>query len=469
MDGELFSSSEYLAQRYLDEGSSESFQFQVSEAESVRRDTGERSLPFSDIDEDHPYYSAIASLYERNILEGFSDGTFRPDDQINRTEFVKIVLGATSCLDCTRPTPFELERFFEPYPFPDVSFGQWFAFCVSKAKKLGIIQGYGDGTFRAGQNISRAEAVAILLRAANIPLVQESETAVLSSASQAQDLRDVPEYAWYRGAIVTAIDLGLIPVRDGGFVLPEQQITRGEFAFMATKLLEISDCRDQDTDGDQMPDSFEIANGFDETDPSDAEQDADGDGVLNGDEFFAGTNPRESDGNDGGEDSADSFADDGADDGGVADGDGGGDSADSFPDDEGDDGEDTGQNSSGEDPDNAQDDEEDSADGGENDAQDEGDVAQDDDDPSGAQTDLCPFAPEDMDGIDDDDGCPEVESDADQSGGGVHVYPGDPAICGFLDYVADIRPGDVIKAAILPLDNSEIFSESEETLVDFVN
>ncbi|HTD64967.1 MAG TPA: hypothetical protein VK846_00350, partial [Candidatus Limnocylindria bacterium] len=48
-----------------------------------------------------------------------------------------------------------------------------------------------------------------------------------------------------------------------------------------------------DTDGDGMPDSYELANSFNKDDPTDAAQDADGDGMTNLQEFLAGTNPRD--------------------------------------------------------------------------------------------------------------------------------------------------------------------------------
>ena len=50
-----------------------------------------------------------------------------------------------------------------------------------------------------------------------------------------------------------------------------------------------------DTDGDGLPDAYEQANGFNSNDPTDADEDADGDGRSNVDEFRAGSDPSQDD------------------------------------------------------------------------------------------------------------------------------------------------------------------------------
>jgi hypothetical protein len=54
-----------------------------------------------------------------------------------------------------------------------------------------------------------------------------------------------------------------------------------------------SDSGSLDSDGDGMPDGWELAHGFNPHDPSDASQDADGDGMTNLEEYLAGTDPRD--------------------------------------------------------------------------------------------------------------------------------------------------------------------------------
>ncbi len=211
---------------------------------------------FSDLEENTPIYEAVYSLYDRRLI--MSSEEFRPEDKITRSEYVKIAMGATNCLNCANPTAEEKAKYSNVQPFPDVSPNSWYYFCIIKSKALGVVQGFGDGYFRPDENITRAQAVAILLRQSGMKLDEQAS----------KPLKDVPEGAWYKEEVYTAYNLGLISDKDGN-VYPEEKINRGEFAIIADKFLEFKDCKLIDSDNDGMPDYWEESHNLDANNSSD--------------------------------------------------------------------------------------------------------------------------------------------------------------------------------------------------------
>ena len=107
--------------------------------------------PYSDVSKDAWYNNAVSTLSNAGILDGYEDGTFRPDGNITRAEFATITA-----------------RFLEASydggnRFPDID-GHWAAEYINEAANAGIVDGYEDGTFRPQQNITRAEAVTMVNR-----------------------------------------------------------------------------------------------------------------------------------------------------------------------------------------------------------------------------------------------------------------------------------------------------------------
>lgn len=92
---------------------------------------------FSDISATSPYADAINYVQEEGIVSGYPDGTFRPDDEINRAEFTKIVVGSAYTLKDAKPSGKAL--------FRDVKGTEWFAPYIEKAVDEGIVQGYSSG------------------------------------------------------------------------------------------------------------------------------------------------------------------------------------------------------------------------------------------------------------------------------------------------------------------------------------
>ena len=106
---------------------------------------------YTDVPADAWYNNAVSTLSNADILDGYEDGTFRPDGNITRAEFATITA-----------------RFLEASydggnRFPDID-GHWAAEYINAAANAGIVDGYPDGTFQPQQFITRAEAVTMVNR-----------------------------------------------------------------------------------------------------------------------------------------------------------------------------------------------------------------------------------------------------------------------------------------------------------------
>jgi polyhydroxybutyrate depolymerase len=97
---------------------------------------------------------AVEYLQENNVMVGYGDGTFHPDQPINRAEFLKIVFKAKSE---TEPVG--------THCFADVDAAAWYAPYVCAAARRGIVSGYPDGTYKPDRTINTAEAIKIMVSA----------------------------------------------------------------------------------------------------------------------------------------------------------------------------------------------------------------------------------------------------------------------------------------------------------------
>lgn len=100
----------------------------------------------------------IAKLNALNIINGYEDGTFKPEKTITRAEFAKIAVilaGMEKSADVLANSPSQ---------FGDVKTGVWYTGWVNLAASQGYVKGYPDGTFRPNSEISNAAVVTVLLR-----------------------------------------------------------------------------------------------------------------------------------------------------------------------------------------------------------------------------------------------------------------------------------------------------------------
>jgi hypothetical protein len=105
------------------------------------------SPTFSDVPRDHPFFEFIETTYDRGILSGYSDGTFRPFYNVTRGQLTKMVVEAQGWGLYSPPSP----------TFEDVPLDHPFYAYIETAYRHGIISGYGDGTFRPFNDATRGQ------------------------------------------------------------------------------------------------------------------------------------------------------------------------------------------------------------------------------------------------------------------------------------------------------------------------
>ena len=121
--------------------------------DETREEYWSQTNGYTDVARDAWYNNAISTLSNLGIIDGYEDGSFRPNSPITRAEFTKIAVSFFEYADI------EYEG-----TFSDVAEGRWYTQFVAAAVEMGLIEGYPDGTFRPDASITRAEACTIVNR-----------------------------------------------------------------------------------------------------------------------------------------------------------------------------------------------------------------------------------------------------------------------------------------------------------------
>ena len=128
----------------------------------------------------------IRVLVEKDIIKGYPDGTFRPDQPITRAEFAALLNKA-----------FELQPVRSARKFKDVPNKFWAADVIQKAYRSGFLAGYPNGTFAPRQNIIRIQSLVSLVNGSKL-----EPTGTLDLNSVFGDAAQVPSYG--QNALIAA-------------------------------------------------------------------------------------------------------------------------------------------------------------------------------------------------------------------------------------------------------------------------
>ncbi|MBN1258899.1 S-layer homology domain-containing protein [Candidatus Peregrinibacteria bacterium] len=168
---------------------------------------------FSDVQRASPVYNAVTYLNQIGVLGGYPDGTFKPDNAINRAEVLKVILKGSAIEPATTFTA----------DFPDVTSDAWFAPYVLKAKGLGIVKGdETTGAFAPARQVNLAEFLKMLIAANGISV----------DALSGKTVGNISADAWYAPYVVYAATLGIVTPDEKGNVDASRALNRGEVSNM---------------------------------------------------------------------------------------------------------------------------------------------------------------------------------------------------------------------------------------------
>lgn len=147
----------------------------------------------------------IQNFVDKGHINGYGDKTFKPDNNITRAEFIKVVNSVFGLKEKATEN------------FKDVSSGQWYYNDVCIAVKAGYINGYEDKTFRPNQPISREEAASIV---ANLKNVKGDGKLQFRDSNQIS--------SWAKQAVDAVSDNNLMGGYQDNTFKPKNKITRAE-------------------------------------------------------------------------------------------------------------------------------------------------------------------------------------------------------------------------------------------------
>lgn len=180
--------------------------------------------PFSDI-ANSGYCDYIVVGWAAGIVGGYPDGTFRPNNEVTRGQFITMLWRA-----CGEPEAENAElTFTDAANIPDD-----YKAAVAWGVEAGIIYGYGDNTFRHGTPISRAQMATFSYRLMDVIFEEGSFDAFKTPFGFNDDAAVAADYV---DGVNVCANLGVITGYPDGFFRPNATGTRGQAATIILRLV----------------------------------------------------------------------------------------------------------------------------------------------------------------------------------------------------------------------------------------
>lgn len=121
--------------------------------EGIKESVSDGNLPFPDVSENEWYGKYLYTAFNRGVVNGYPDGTFKPSNTVNKAEFYKILFNGMGV---------DINPRVAEKPFEDVERDDWFAPYIAYAKELGITEDVSK--IRPSQGMTRGEVAYAIYR-----------------------------------------------------------------------------------------------------------------------------------------------------------------------------------------------------------------------------------------------------------------------------------------------------------------
>lgn len=176
-----------------------------------------RDYLFTDVKPDYWAAPAITTMAEAKILNGYSDGTFHPEQALKREEaaiiFDKLIGDRPGVMLAS--------------PYSDITSDRFSALAIDSVSKKNIMSGYGDNSFKPEQFMSRQEFAVVADNYLHYVGYQTEDPTNLDDVAYADQKFVAP---WAQDAVRELASLGFLMYNKNSLFNPEKYITRAEAA-----------------------------------------------------------------------------------------------------------------------------------------------------------------------------------------------------------------------------------------------
>ncbi len=176
----------------------------------------QHSKSFNDI-QGHWAEKQIQELANRRVVDGFADGSFKPNQYITRAQLAALTARALGLGEISYRNRFK-----------DVRPEAWYANELEAAVAFDLLQGYENGSFQGDSLVTREQAIVVLNRIAKLTGIRVEEKVALAALTSFEDASQIS--SWAKADVGAAISAGIITGRANQQIAPHEWMTRAELS-----------------------------------------------------------------------------------------------------------------------------------------------------------------------------------------------------------------------------------------------